>query len=261
MPANTRLYKTEAIVLRQRRFGDADRFLTIYSPTRGKFDVKARGVRRTTSRMSGHLQPLTRCMLQLAQGHAADVVAGCDTMESFQGLREDLDRLSRGMYAAELIDRFMPEHAPGYPTYRLLLDTLRRLAESDDTDLVLRFMEMRLLDQSGFRPQLDVCVGCSAALQPEQNFFAPQSGGVVCRSCTTGVAGPRVLSLNALKVLRLLQRGSYNDVARLKVGEELAMEVERHLRSYIVYVLERDVNAAGFIERLRREDRRRTVEV
>ena len=70
-----------------------------------------------------------------------------------------------------------------------------------------------------------------------------------------------MLSLNALKVLRLLQRGSYNDVARLKVGDELAMEVERHLRSYIVYVLERDVNAAGFIERLRREDTRRTVEV
>jgi len=261
MPASARLYKTEAIVLRQRRFADADRFLTIYSPTYGKLDVKARGVRRTTSRMSGHLQPLTRCMLQLAQGHAADVVAGCETIESFARLREDLDRLSRGMYAAELIDRFIPERLPGYVTYRLLLDTLRRLEESDDIDLVLRFMEMRLLDQGGFRPQLDACVGCGAALQPEQNFFAPQSGGALCRPCTTGVAGPRVLTLNALKVLRLLQRGSYNDVARLKAPDALAVEIERHLRSYIVCILERDVNAAAFIERLRREDTRRVVEV
>ena len=260
MPSN-RLYKTEAIVLHQRRFADADRFLTIYSPTYGKLDVKARGVRRTTSRMSGHLQPLTRCMLQLAQGHSADVIAGCETMESFPRLREDLDRLSRAMYAAELIDRFVPERVPGYVTYRLLLDTLRRLEESDQTDMVLRCMEMRLLDQSGFRPQIDLCVGCAAALPPEQNFFAPQSGGVICRACTTGVAGPRVLSLNALKVLRLLQRGSYNDVARLKVGDELAIEIERHLRSYIVCVLERDVNAAGFIERLRREGSRRPIEV
>jgi DNA repair protein RecO (recombination protein O) len=261
MPISARLYKTEAIVLRQRRFADADRFLTIYSPTLGKFDVKARGVRRTTSRMSGHLQPLTRCMLQLAQGHAGDVVAGCETIESFPGLREDLDRLSRGMYAAELIDRFVPERAPGYPAYRLLLDTLRRLGESDDTDLVLRFMEMRLLDQGGFRPQIDACVGCNTALQPEQNFFAPQSGGALCRACTTGVAGPRALTLNGLKTLRLLQRGSYNEVARLRMPEELAVEVERHLRSYIVCVLERDVNAAGFIEQLRREDTRRVIEV
>jgi DNA repair protein RecO (recombination protein O) len=261
MPLSSRLYKTEAIILRQRRFADADRFLTLYSPTLGKFDVKARGVRRTTSRMSGHLQPLTRCMLQLAQGHAGDVVTGCETMESFPRLREDLDRLSRGMYAAELIDRFVPEHVPGYVTYRLLLDTLRRLEESDSQDTVLRFAEMRLLDQTGFRPQLDTCVGCGAQLQPEQNFFAPQSGGAICRACTGEAAGARTMSLNALKTLRLLQRGSYNDIARVKVPEDLAVEVERHLRSYIVCVLERDVNAAGFLERLRREDTRRVIEV
>jgi DNA repair protein RecO (recombination protein O) len=200
-------------------------------------------------------------MLQLAQGHAGDVVTGCETMESFPRLREDLDRLSRGMYAAELIDRFVPEHVPGYVTYRLLLDTLRRLEESDSQDTVLRFAEMRLLDQTGFRPQLDTCVGCGAQLQPEQNFFAPQSGGAICRACTGEAAGARTMSLNALKTLRLLQRGSYNDIARVKVPEDLAVEVERHLRSYIVCVLERDVNAAGFLERLRREDTRRVIEV
>ncbi len=131
MPLSARLYKTEAIVLRGRRLAEADRILTIYTPTFGKMDVKARGVRRTTSRMSGHLQPLTRCMLQLAQGHMADVVAGCETMESFPVLHEDLDRLSRAVYAAELIDRFIPEQAQSYPTYRLLLDTLRRLQEAE----------------------------------------------------------------------------------------------------------------------------------
>jgi DNA repair protein RecO (recombination protein O) len=125
----------------------------------------------------------------------------------------------------------------------------------------MRFAEMRLLDQSGFMPELEVCVGCGQALSPEQNFFAPQAGGVVCRVCASDVAGPRTLSLNALKVLRLLQRGSYNEVARLRMGEDLAVETERHLRSYIVCVLERDVNAAAFIEKLRREEHRPVVEV
>jgi DNA repair protein RecO (recombination protein O) len=261
MPMSNRLYKTEAIVLRQRRMGEADSMLTIYTPTFGKMDVKARGVRRTTSRMSGHLQPFTRCVLQLAQGHVTDVVAGCETLESFPALGTDLERMSRAMYTAELFDRFIPEQAQSYPTYRLLLDTLRRLAESDSPDIVLRFTEMRLLDEGGFRPQIEACVGCSSALAPEQNFFAPQSGGAVCRACAIDAAGPRVLSLNALKVLRLLQRGSYADAVRLSLSEELSVEIERHLRSYIVCVLERDVNAAGFIERLRREDNRRVVGV
>ncbi len=255
-----RLYKTEAIILRQRRLGEADGILTLYTPAFGKLDAKAKGVRKTTSRMSGHLQPLTRCMLQMAQGHVSDIVTGCETLDSFQPLREDLELLSRAIYVCELTDKMIPERLPGYPTYRLLLDTLRRLEKDEHTDAALRFFEMRLLDQSGFRPEIERCVACGAALQAEQNFFAPQAGGAVCRACVPGLAGPRVLSLNALKVLRLLQRGSYNDIARLKMAPELAEEIERHLRSYLVYVLERDLNSAAFIEKLRRDGHKQPIE-
>ena len=154
MPA-PRMYKTEAVVLRQRRLGEADRILVIYTPAIGKLDVKARGVRKTTSRMSGHLQPLSRCLVQLARGRSGlDVIAGCETLESFQALREDLDRLSRALYAAELADRFLAERVESMATYRLLLDTLRRLQDGN-ADTALRYYEMRLLEQSGFRPELE----------------------------------------------------------------------------------------------------------
>jgi len=72
--------------------------------------------------------------------------------------------------------------------------------------------------------------------------------------------GARTLSLNALKVLRLLQHGSYNDAMRVRTEGTLGREVENHLRSFIVCVLERDVNAAAFIERLRREGAQHAVE-
>ena len=248
-----RLYKTEAIVLRQRKLGEADRILTLHTPAHGKLDAKAKGVRKTTSRMSGHLQPLNRCMVQLARGRTMEVIAGCDTLESFQRLRDDLDRLSRALYVAELADRFLPERVESAVTYRLLLETLRRLQGDADQDIVLRYYEMRLLDLSGFRPELARCLGCDQPLQPQQNFFAPAAGGTYCSSCGAGAAGSRTLSLNGLKVLRLLQRASYKETGRLSMPPALAQEVERHLRSYIVYMLERDVNAAAFVERLRRE--------
>jgi DNA repair protein RecO (recombination protein O) len=253
MPSNTRLYKTEAIILRQRRVGEADRFLTIYTPGLGKFDVKAKGVRKTTSRMSGHLQPLSHCMLQIAQGHSMDVVTGVETLASFGHLREDLDRLSLALYAAELTDRITPERATSFPSFRLFLDALQRLDREADGWAALRYFEMQLLGQAGFRPAIEACVVCVQALEPVENFFAPLAGGAVCRGCAGGLAGPRLLTLNALKFLRLLQRGSYNDVARVSVAEGLGDEVERHLRSYIITILERDVNAAAFIERLRKD--------
>jgi DNA repair protein RecO (recombination protein O) len=255
MPA-PHLYKTEAVILRQRRFGEADRMFTLLTPTYGKLDVKAKGVRKTTSRMSGHLQPLNRLMLQLAQGKVNDVIAGCETLESFQGLRDDLDRLSEAIYASELAERMVAEHVPNYQTYRLLLDTLHRLAQEERSEVPLRHFEMRLLDESGFRPELERCVGCGAAIEAERHFFAPQAGGVVCPNCAPESGGARHLSLNALKVLRLLQREPYNKVARLKLDAQLSQEIERHLRSYIVCVLERDVKSAAFIDRLRMEGKR-----
>ena len=248
-----RLYKTEAIVLRQRKLGEADRIVTLFTPAHGKLDAKAKGVRKTTSRMAGHLQPLNRCMLQLAQGRTMEVVAGCETLESFQPLRDDLGRLSRALYAAELAERFLPERVENLPTYRLLLDTLRRLQGAADGDLALRHYEMMLLERSGFRPELGRCLGCQEPLQAVQNFFSPVAGGTYCASCGAGAAGSRTLSVNGLKVLRLLQRASYKEVGGLNLPPALAEEVERHLRSYIVCVLERDVNAAAFVERLRRE--------
>jgi DNA repair protein RecO (recombination protein O) len=261
MAPRARLYKTEAIILRTRKLGEADRILTLFTPAFGKMEAKAKGVRKTTSRLSGHLQPLNRCMLQLAQGHVSDVVTGCETLASFRALRENLELLSRALYVAELADRLSADHVQSLPSYRLLLDTLIRLESGADPDTALRFFEMRLLDQSGFRPEIERCVGCGNALGPVDNFFAPVAGGAVCRGCVPGLAGPRVMTLNGLKVLRLLQRGSYNDVARVNVPPELAEEVERHLRSYIIGVLERDVNAAAFIERLRRDVAQTTIEV
>jgi DNA repair protein RecO (recombination protein O) len=260
MPPSARLYKTEAIILRQRKLGEADRILTLYTPALGKLDAKAKGVRKTMSRLSGHLQPLNRVVVQLAQGHGADVITGVETLDSFRHLREDLDLLSRGLYVAELTDRITPEHVHAFPTYRLLFDTLQRLDKPGDGDQALRFFEMKLLDQSGYRPQLDHCVACLRELEPVDNFFAPVAGGAVCRGCVPGLAGPRVLTLNGLKLLRLMQRGSYNDLARVNVPADLADEVERHLRSYIITVLERDVNAAAFIERLRRDGVRATAQ-
>jgi len=235
--------------------------LTLMTPSMGKLDAKARGVRKTTSRMSGHLQPFNRCMLQLAQGRMADVVAGCDTLESFQPLRDDLDRLSEAVYVAELTDRMLPERAPNYQSYRLLLDTLRRLKESDQHGTTLRFFEMRLLGEGGYRPELDQCVGCGKEIEADKHFFAPRGGGVVCPACAPDSGGARSLSLNAIKVLRQLQREPYNKNARLQIDAALAQELERHLRSYIVCVLERDVNSAAFIDQLRRESQLTPAEV
>ena len=248
-----RLYKTEAIVLRQRKLGEADKIVTLYTPNYGKLEAVAKGVRRTKSRLAGHLEVLTYTSVMLAQGRNLDVVTQAQAVESFATLRDDLHRLSRALYAAELVDRFSPEGAESYHIFQLLLTTLRRLAAGAAADVVVRHFEMQLLNLAGFQPQLHRCLGCQRSLTPVPNYFSPAAGGVLCPSCGSGAVSSRPLSVSALKVLRLLQGATFADILRVRIGPALAQEVEFHLRAYLIHVLERDVRSAAFIDRLRRE--------
>ena len=252
MPSNIpRVYKTAALVLRQRKLGDADKIITLYTANHGKLDVVAKGVRKTRSRLAGHVEPLTQAMFMLAKGKSLDVVTQVETVESFQQVRDDLDRLSRGLYCAELLEKFTETHEEHFSLYRLLLDTLRRLGEREDIDTPVRYFEMALLDELGYRPELEECVTCRRALAPVTNYWSAGGGGAVCPDCRIEESAVRPLSPNAVKLLRLLLHGRFADVARVSVDPQLASELERAMREYVRWVLERDVRSAGFIDAVR----------
>jgi DNA repair protein RecO (recombination protein O) len=252
MPQPPRVYKTPAIVLRQRKLGDADKILTLYTANLGKIEAVAKGVRKTRSRLAGHVEPLTQATFMLAKGKSLDIVTQVDTLESFQLVRDDLDRLSRALYAAELIDRFTEPHEEQFVLYRLLIDTLRRIATRPDIDTPVRFFEMALLNILGYRPELEECVACRRRLEPAVNYWSAAAGGVVCGECRPGAESDmRRLSVNALKMLRLLLHGRFEDVARVSVSPELADELERSMRDYVRWVLERDVRSSAFIDTVR----------
>jgi DNA repair protein RecO (recombination protein O) len=248
-----RVYRAEAVVLRTRRLGDADRILTLFTPNLGKIDAVAKGVRRQTSRKAGHLEPLTLTSLLLAHGRSLDLVTDTQTIDSFLPLREDLERLARGLYAAELIDRFHEDRTENYPAFRLLVETLGQLANSDALDVAVRRFELQLLAHTGFAPRLDRCVVCSGALTPVTNAFSVGLGGVVCPNCRQNQPALLPLSVNALKVLRFLRGATAAEAIKLRLAPELNAELEALLRSCVRAVLEVAPRAGQFLDAVRRE--------
>jgi DNA repair protein RecO (recombination protein O) len=247
-----RVYTTEVIVLRTRRMGEADAVLTLLSGDRGKFDAVARGVRKPTSRKAGHVEPLTHVRLLLAHGTNLDIITQAEARHTFLRMREELRRLGAGLYTAELADRFTVEREECYGIYRLVLQTLERLSDGADVDVVLRYFEANLLVEAGFRPQLDQCVTCDEDLRPVVNAFSVMGGGVVCPGCRPPASGLPPISVNALKVLRLLVRGSFEQVARLRLNESLMSELETLLRLAVYRQLEREPRSLQFLRELRR---------
>ena len=257
MPYSPKTYKTEAIVLRHYPIGEADYLLVLYTPGKGKVRAVAKGARRIKSKLGGHVEPPMRTSLFLSRGQNLDSVSQAEALEGFRPLREDLQRLSQALYMLELVDAFSQEDQANYPVYRLTLDSLRSLAQplsENAPPALLPFFQMRLLDYTGFRPELAQCVECDSGLEPGRHSFAAARGGTLCDSCRPPGVSVLPMSLNAIKVLRFLQKESMPSAERLTLEPETLAEVDRLLGSLLRYVLDRDLKSSRFLHQVAQRD-------
>jgi DNA repair protein RecO (recombination protein O) len=246
-----RNYQTEAIIIKKTKLGEADRILTLYTPHLGKIQAVAKGVRRPRSKLAGHLELLTHSLVSLARGRNLDTITGSQTINSFLPLKSDLQLTSYALYATELVDQFTADHIENYPLFQLLLETLHQLCQAGDNELALRYFELHLLNQVGYRPQLQQCVSCHQSLEPTTNSFCSSAGGMLCPSCRLNQPLTHSVSVTALKVLRLLQSSDYSTVVRLKMNPELSHQLEKVMRDYLKYLLEREVKSVAWLDTLK----------
>lgn len=227
--------------------------LTLYTREHGKVRALAKGVRKTRSRKAGHLEPFTRASLQLATGRNWYVVSQAEAQDTFNHLRESLETIGHASYVIELVDKFTYEDEENSPVFRLLAQTLRRLNNGDPPNLVIRYFEIRLLDDLGFRPELQRCVVSGDEIKPEDQYFSAALGGAISPQHGQGFQGATPISMQALKYLRHFQRSSYQDAARARITPDIERELEVIMQYYITYLLERGLNTPSFIRRIQKE--------
>jgi DNA repair protein RecO (recombination protein O) len=245
-----KVYKTEAIVLQHMILGEADRIVTLYTPDLGKIRAVAKGIRRPSSKMVGHLEVLSHTSLLIARGRNLDIITQAHLINPFTKLRDDLSILSRGCYLAELVNDFTPDEEGNLVVYNLLINTMGWLQESSDSEILLRYFETHLLSELGYRPHVQTCVTCQRSLSPQDHNFSLRDGGVLCPSCSHGLKDLERISLTALKVLRYLLDNSYPQCLRLRVENTVSEELDRLMARYIRYHLDGEVRSAGFLKRL-----------
>lgn len=249
--ARPRTYRCDALVLKRHDFGEADRIVVLFTRQRGKLRAVAKGVRRTTSRLAGHLELFAHAELQLARGRDLDLITQADTRRAFRRLRENLTRTSHAYLVAELADALTEELAEQPELFDLLVQTFGALERTRDPRLIVNHYQVLLLGIVGFRPSLGVCLLCREELRPGANMFSPFLGGALCPRCGPGEVSARPIASDVLKVLRNLQRTGPPGTVRLHLDEVLGREVDRILRELCERHMERRLRAPDLIARLR----------
>lgn len=184
MPGTT--VKTEAIVLRSIRYGEADRILHLYSKTRGRIGAIAKGARKPKSRFGGRLEPFFRLDLILHEGRGdLMTVTSATTVDGYPRLRSSGPALTAGARACDAVLRLLDSAEANPPAYNLLCRYLALLDDPAETraaslETALSF-RLKLALAAGFAPELASCAHCG---EPEHLAgFSGAAGGVVCASC------------------------------------------------------------------------------
>jgi DNA repair protein RecO (recombination protein O) len=176
--------KTEAIVLRSIRYGEADRIVHVYTPGHGRLNAIAKGARRARSRFGARLEPFFRIRLVLHVGRGElHTVTSVDTIAAHPGLREHAATLDAAARACDAVARLFETPEPHPEVFRLLDNELALLDANvaharPATGLAFR---LKLLLAAGILPQLGSCAACGEL--EHLRAFSAAAGGVVCSSC------------------------------------------------------------------------------
>ena len=179
--------KTEAVVLRGIKYGEADRILHLYTPERGRVSAIAKGVRRAKSRFGGRLEPFFRLNLVLYQGKSDLLtVTSAETIAGHPRLREHGAAIDSAARACDAVSRMFGEGEPHSGVYHLLCNEIALLDREPEkaTRANALAFRLKLLLAAGFAPHLASCATCG---EPEHLVgFSGAAGGVVCGACEAG---------------------------------------------------------------------------
>jgi DNA repair protein RecO (recombination protein O) len=183
--------KTEAIVLRSMRYGEADRILHLYTPARGRVSAIAKGVRRARSRFGGRLEPFFRLNIELHEGRSELLtVTGAQTIDGYARLRGDARGLDAAARACDAVGRLFETSEPHPGVFNLLCRQLSLLDERAGGPLTIGgwsaalAFRLKLLLAAGLAPQLGACANCGE--REHLVGFSGAAGGVVCSACEAG---------------------------------------------------------------------------
>jgi DNA repair protein RecO (recombination protein O) len=245
-------YQADAIVLRRLDYGEADRILTLLSREHGKFSAIAKGVRKGKARNGSALDLFCHSRMMLAKGRNLDVVAQVERCGDVRHIAGDVRRTAYASLVVEVVDKVLEDRHPVDDIFDLVVATLARLdnqARSSRADAA--WFLMRVLDLLGYQPQLFSCPRCNRPLPEAAGWFSPLLGGMLCFECGGLDQSGSPVSLNGLKILRVMAAGDGELYDRLKLTAEVLHELEQALEAQLEYHLDRHLKSLDFIRTIR----------
>jgi len=244
--------RSEAIILRSRPYGESDKIVTFLTADAGKLTGIAKGAKNSRRRFANCLDPLTqvRVYFRVRAGASLVFMESCDLLQSPDELTDPI-KFAYGSYLTELVDQLTADAQPVGELYALLIEGLNVLRSGAATAAFLRGFELRLLQCAGYGPELQHCVRCRRALQPQQQVFLdPLHGGIVCVACRTAGESLVPVAGQTLSVLEAIKGAPLADIRMRRLGTATAAEAAQFMGYLLALHLPRALRSMKLITAL-----------
>lgn len=243
---------TKALVLREVRYKEADRILTLFTDRDGKVTAKARGTLRKSSKTAAATQQLTYSEMTLFFNRGKYTVNECSIIEPFSGLREDIGDFALGCYFAECLEAISVEDQPEPQILQLGLNSLYALSRKlYKPEHIKAAFELRLMSIAGYRPELGSCAACGCA-DPDEPLLSINNGIILCRSCAPyGNDGLMELCPASLEALRYIVSANPKQLFSFSLEDGALRRLSHAAEAYLLKQTERRFSTLDYWKSVR----------
>ncbi len=227
--------KTDALVLREVRYKEADRILTLFTPDRGIMTAKARGALRKNSKTAAATQQLTLSEMTLFENKGYATVNEAVVKEPFDGLRKNFENFALGCYFSECAEALIQEGESDVLSFQLILNSLYALShELADPLLIKAAFELRLMCLMGYTPDVSSCFVCGKE-KPVSPMLGIETGHLCCRACRNSAAGKTAaLDDASLSAVRYIVSAPAKQLFSFRVEGESLKNLSNAAESYLL---------------------------
>ena len=239
--------KTDGLILREYKVGEADRFVTVLSRDNGLVRAAARGAKSIKSRKGAATSLLSYSRLTLTETKSGFAVSEAEPLRVFFDLKSDVTAVTLAQYFCELCGVLAPWDEPAEDTLRLMLNALHLLAEGKkDPRLIKAVVEWRLLAAAGYMPDLSACRRCGGS---DDLSLSLRDGTLICRDCLVGLDG-YPLSDTMLSALRFIPAAPLEKAFSFAVPEKELAALNDVCERFLLYRLNRGFHTLDFYHNL-----------
>jgi len=237
------MVSTSGVVIKETKLNESDKILTFLTAD-GIMQAVAKRCRNTKSKLQSgaNLFCFSEFTLQKGKGELS-YITELTCIESFYGLRHDIEKVSLAVYFADLLNLVCVKE-DSTTILKLFLNTLYYLVKYDNIFKVKSVFEFKLAVFLGFTPNLTSCNYCgdSNAI----NHFDDKSGIFSCDSCSVGMK----FSQATLNALEYVLEADLKKIFSFEISSDVLSEFSAVTENYLCNQLGRYLDSLKYFKEI-----------